>query len=528
MADEYNTQSDQEMLDPSSIADEDNTQTGQEIQNLVMKLDEHYANLEQKRQVFENSIGSEIEVLNKDQNEARKLRHSLLYGSDDASSNLEAASQNIANVKQWLNENTLDSEDEEDQGNNFSVLIVDDDRTIRETNRRFMALAGTQKQLRMEFQEAKNGKEAVYLHLAGASFDLILMDNQMPIMTGIQLLRKMGVKSRIVGVTSEPDRQAFIDAGLNNCIQKPLNPGKVLWLIETTFVLYSAVHLCFHLHFLNNLHSYDFSDFPVLGLVLAKIDQSKILMVGMVLHINSCNFYILMVKATKPLILPSMADEDNTQIDREIQNLVNKLNERIAKLDQKRKVLENAKGSEIKALKKDRDEAWKLNSSLLNESGDTRQEIANVNNWLDHKTLLRGEDQHEGYNFSVLIVDDDLTVRDTNRRLMMSVETQQQLTMEFQEAKNGKEAVYLHLAGASYDLILMENHMPIMTGIQATQRLRKMGVKSQIVGVSSESDQQAFIDAGLDNCIQKPLDIAKITTFLSDPNKRRSTDTSQA
>jgi CheY-like chemotaxis protein len=49
---------------------------------------------------------------------------------------------------------------------------------------------------------------------------------------------------------------------------------------------------------------------------------------------------------------------------------------------------------------------------------------------------------------------------------MMSVETQKQLTMEFQEAKNGKEAVYLNLAGASYDLILMENHMPIMTGIQ--------------------------------------------------------------
>jgi hypothetical protein len=55
-----------------------------------------------------------------------------------------------------------------------------------------------------------------------------------------------------------------------------------------------------------------------------------------------------------------------------------------------------------------------------------------------------------------------------------------------------------------------------------------MGVKSQIVGISSESDQQAFIDAGLDNCIQKPLDIAKITTFLSDPNKRKRTDTSQA
>ena len=67
------------------------------------------------------------------------------------------------------------------------MLIVDDERIVRETNRRFTGLAGTQKQLRMEFQEAKNGKEAVYLHLAGASYDLILMKNHMPVMTGIQV-----------------------------------------------------------------------------------------------------------------------------------------------------------------------------------------------------------------------------------------------------------------------------------------------------------------------------------------------------
>ena len=48
-------------------------------------------------------------------------------------------------------------------------------------------VVGTEKQFTLEFQEAKNGKEAVYLHLAGASFDLIIMDDQMPIMTGIQV-----------------------------------------------------------------------------------------------------------------------------------------------------------------------------------------------------------------------------------------------------------------------------------------------------------------------------------------------------
>jgi len=41
---------------------------------------------------------------------------------------------------------------------------------------------------------------------------------------------------------------------------------------------------------------------------------------------------------------------------------------------------------------------------------------------------------------------------------------------------------------------------------QATQLLRKMGVKSQIIGFASESVQQAFIDAGANECLQMPLD----------------------
>ena len=39
---------------------------------------------------------------------------------------------------------------------------------------------------------------------------------------------------------------------------------------------------------------------------------------------------------------------------------------------------------------------------------------------------------------------------------------------------------------------------------QATQLLRKMGVKSQIIGFASESVQQAFIDAGADECLKMP------------------------
>ncbi|XP_011020984.1 PREDICTED: oxidative stress response two-component system protein SSK1-like [Populus euphratica] len=202
-------------LIPSSMADEDNAQIDQEIQNLVKKLDVCVAKFDQKRQVLQKANESETEALRKDQRETREL------------SNIEAGSRKIANVKQWLNQMALisgDTSGEHDQGNNYSVLVVDDDRNARDTIQRYTMPVGTEKHRAMEFQEAKNGKEAVYLHLAGASFVLIIMDDQMPIKTGIQatqLLRKMGVKSQIVGVTSESDQQAFIHAGLNTCIRKP-------------------------------------------------------------------------------------------------------------------------------------------------------------------------------------------------------------------------------------------------------------------------------------------------------------------
>ncbi|KAJ6388185.1 hypothetical protein OIU77_026705 [Salix suchowensis] len=213
---------------PLSMADEDNTQSERETQNLLKKLDECITKFDQKRQVLQDAIESEIEAVKKDQKETREIRSTLVHEPGDTSSNLEAGSREIAStVKQWLNQKALiggDATGDQDQGDTYSVLIVDDDRNARDAIQRYTIRIGEQKHCTMEFQEAKNGKEAVYLHLAGASFDLIVMDDHMPIMTGIQatqLLRKMGVKSQIVGVTSEPDHQAFIDAGFNTCVRKP-------------------------------------------------------------------------------------------------------------------------------------------------------------------------------------------------------------------------------------------------------------------------------------------------------------------
>ncbi|KAG5224144.1 two-component response regulator ARR [Salix suchowensis] len=123
------------------------------------------------------------------------------------------------------------------------------------------------------------------------------------------------------------------------------------------------------------------------------------------------------------------------------------------------------------------------------------------------KVMAGGEENSDAgkTDFHVLVVDDSTVVRMVHRMLMTS------LGWKVQEAKNGKEAVDLHINGAYFDLIFMDMEMPIMNGPTATRELRAMGVKSNIIGVTS---------SGLNHCVSKPLTIAMISSFLPDSNNK--------
>ena len=77
-----------------------------------------------------------------------------------------------------------------------------------------------------------NGRQAVAA-LGGQSFDLVLMDMQMPVMDGLAAtreLRRQGVKTPIVGLTAnafESDRQACFDAGMDSFVAKPVTRAKL-------------------------------------------------------------------------------------------------------------------------------------------------------------------------------------------------------------------------------------------------------------------------------------------------------------
>ncbi|XP_022719780.1 two-component response regulator ARR22-like [Durio zibethinus] len=135
---------------------------------------------------------------------------------------------------------------------------------------------------------------------------------------------------------------------------------------------------------------------------------------------------------------------------------------------------------------------------------------------LSMKMADGAEDMVNNNNFTVLVVDDDPLIRKLHDMHLKN------FGLRAQVVENGKKAVDLCHVGANFNLILMDREMPVMNGAEATKELRAMGVNSLIVGVTScgsPNEKQAFMEAGLDYCFEKPLTPDKITFLLQELNK---------
>ena len=68
-----------------------------------------------------------------------------------------------------------------------------------------------------------------------------------------------------------------------------------------------------------------------------------------------------------------------------------------------------------------------------------------------------------------------------------------------------------------YDVIFMDDHMPNLTGVEATARLRELGLAIPIFGVTGNallSDQARFMAAGVTKVYTKPVTKASIATAV--------------
>ena len=82
--------------------------------------------------------------------------------------------------------------------------------------------------------------------------------------------------------------------------------------------------------------------------------------------------------------------------------------------------------------------------------------------------------------------------------------------------QNGAEAIEA-LGARTFDLVFMDMQMPVLDGLEATRRLRGMGVSVPIVGLTANaftSDREACLSAGMDAFVAKPLTRAKLVDVL--------------
>jgi two-component system, sensor histidine kinase and response regulator len=109
------------------------------------------------------------------------------------------------------------------------LLLVEDNELNQEVARELLTGAG------FSVEIADNGQEALD-RLQQSTFDLVLMDMQMPIMDGLTATRRVREQPQwaqlpIVAMTAnamEQDRQQCMDAGMNDFVSKPIEPEQ-LW-----------------------------------------------------------------------------------------------------------------------------------------------------------------------------------------------------------------------------------------------------------------------------------------------------------
>lgn len=122
------------------------------------------------------------------------------------------------------------------------------------------------------------------------------------------------------------------------------------------------------------------------------------------------------------------------------------------------------------------------------------------------------KDMGTAFPLRILLAEDN----DLNLQLMTLMF--QQLGFQFEVAKNGVE-VLDQVKTQDFDVILMDVQMPIMNGLEATQEIRKMEGKDQIViiGLSAnvfEEDQKKAMESGMNDYLTKPIRLAALADKL--------------
>ena len=111
----------------------------------------------------------------------------------------------------------------------------------------------------------------------------------------------------------------------------------------------------------------------------------------------------------------------------------------------------------------------------------------------------------------VLVVDDVETNLYVVEAMLDSFELQVEL------CNSGVEAVEKISNGAVYDIIFMDQMMPVMDGVEATKKMREMGYDKPIVALTANAlkgQAELLMENGFSGFMSKPIEYKVLHEYL--------------
>lgn len=116
-------------------------------------------------------------------------------------------------------------------------------------------------------------------------------------------------------------------------------------------------------------------------------------------------------------------------------------------------------------------------------------------------------------NLNILVVEDNKINQMVTQKLL------EKNGHNFQMAENGLEALLL-LEDNNYDVILMDINMPVMNGIEASIKIRNLGIKTPIIALTASDKENILKEIlekknGLTDVLVKPFEYADLENVIS-------------
>lgn len=114
-----------------------------------------------------------------------------------------------------------------------------------------------------------------------------------------------------------------------------------------------------------------------------------------------------------------------------------------------------------------------------------------------------------------------LVVEDNPSNQAIVAAIMQSLDFSISFAEDGEKAVDA-VRRERFDIILMDIHMPVMDGFEATRKIRDLGgwcASVPIIAVTANemaNDRATYVAAGLDDLIPKPIDTRQFAEVILD------------